>query len=198
MNKQIENAVLGYVGKESRQDVLQSGDHVVSLIEMRVLNSRVNWDESDKTELPDFVDPTPQLGIMFGNEHGVQWHRFNIYGYVRWDELTDDQQGDDKYAQVVFGKTVYACKRHANGNLVRIKDKKRTEDAESFLDQFLACVNGTGKTVADACAEAIAGKTEFVVSLEDDEYEGKDQIRVSGFSKVKQLGSTTEDEDFGS
>ena len=107
MKKSIQNAVLGYVAKESRGARLTVGKHIVKLVEWLVLHSRVQWDGQEKTSLPEFVDPTPQLGIMFRDENGnVGWHRFNVYGYRRWDDLTDEQQSSDQYEKVVFGSPI--------------------------------------------------------------------------------------------
>ena len=67
-NKSVQDAVLGYIGKESRGAKLASGKHEVKLVESQVLHSRVKWDGDEKANLPPFIDPTPQLGVMFRNE----------------------------------------------------------------------------------------------------------------------------------
>lgn len=185
MNESIQNAVLGYTAKENRQDRLDEGTHVVTLAEFLVLNSRIQWDKDQKDSLPEFLDPTPQLGIKVSSPEGVAFHRFNTYGYMRWDELTEAKRADDKYEKCVFGQTVYACKRNAKGELTRIKDPKRTSDAESFLDQFMAALNMTGRTVGEGLPIAIAEKVEFSIDIEVEQYDGKDQYNVTNFSRVK-------------
>lgn len=188
VSKSIQDAVLGYVAKESENGPrLEAGDHEVRIVEWKITNSRIKWSGETKENLPEFTDPTPQLGIMFRNDAGeVGWHRFNVFGYKRWDDLSDKQQASGDYEKVTFGSSVYACKQSKSG-LVRQKDNKRTEGAQSFLDQFMAACGHTGDTVGDAMPGIEENKETFIVTLEDDEYDGETSVRVAGFSKVKEL-----------
>jgi len=183
----IQDAVLGYTSKESRGDKLEAGHHEVSITEWKITNSRIQWDGNEKTHLPLFQDPTPQLGIMFRNAEGdVGWHRFNVYGYKRWDDLSDAQQKSGDYEKQKFGQQVYACKQTKAG-LVRQKDSKRTAGAQSFIDQFMASVGRTGETVGAAMPSVKDNKETFMVTLEDEEYDGDSSVRVAGFNKEKAL-----------
>ncbi len=195
MNKSIQNAVLGYTAKESSQDRLPAGNHVVSIVDWRVLHSRIEWNGDPKAKLPEFSDSTPQLGVMFRGKEGIAFHRFNIWGFARFDELTDEQQGSDKFAKVVFGETVYACKVQGDGQLVRIRDKKRCADAESIIDQFMASVGKTGVSIGDAMADLVASEHELTITVEDDEYNGKDQLKVTRFNKA--VATVEADGEFG-
>lgn len=192
VKQSIQNAVLGYVAKESRGAQLKAGIFIVKIVDWLILHSRIKWDGDLKDNLPDFIDPTPQLGIMFRSENGdVGWHRFNAYGYKRWDDLTDVQQKSDKYEAVTFGQQVYACKQTKDG-LVRIKDTKRTSGAESFIDQFMACIGHTGSTVEVGLKDAMANGLEFEVELEYEDYEGEDSLKVKSFNSLSDTSS-----DFG-
>lgn len=183
----IQDAVLGYVSKESRGDTLEAGKHEVSITEWKIMHSRVKWNGEEKSNLPGFTDPTPQLGIMFRDSAGsVGWHRFNVFGYKRWDDLTNAQQEGGDYEKVIFGLSVYACKQTKAG-LVRQKDNKRTEGAQSFLDQFMASVGRTGETIGVGVAAIHKSKETFMITLEDDEYDGETSVKVTGFNKVKEL-----------
>lgn len=192
INQSILNAVLGYTSKESRQSQLAAGTHVVQLVEWKVLHSRIKWDGTEKDKLPDFTDPTPQLGLMFRGEAGVAWYRANMLGYKRYDELTEEEQASDKYEKVVFGETAYACTTY-KGKLVRIKDKKRTADALSIVDQIMTAFGITGETIGDTMDTVVGNETKISIKVEDDSYDGKAQIRITNFSEVKQVV-----EDFGS
>jgi hypothetical protein len=186
MNKQIQDAVLGYTSKESsRQDKLGTGEHTVSIVEWKVLHSRINWDESEKDSLPEFADPTPQLGLMFHNEEGVAWYRANMLGYKRWEDLTEDQQNSNEFERVVFGDQAYACK-NVKGQLVRIKDKKRTEDAQSIVDQIMSAVGMTGQKIGDAMDTVVGNGTKLRITIDHEEYRGKTQTRIKNFTKVKE------------
>jgi hypothetical protein len=185
MNKKILNAVLGYESKESSNDRLEAGLHLVEITDCRVMNSRLTWKGAEKAELPGFADPTPQLGVEFRDESGaVAWHRFNFWGYQRWDELPEADQSSDKYEQVVFGETVYACEVQGD-DLVRILDPKRTSDAQSIVDQFIASVGMTGEKIGEIIDTLIGQK--LVIKIEDDEYLGKAQTRVASFDEEREL-----------
>lgn len=185
--KSIQDAVLGYISKESRGDKLEAGNHEVTIAEWKIMHSRIKWDGSEKTNLPPFVDPTAQLGIMFRDSEGnVGWHRFNVWGYKRWEDLSDVQQKSGDFEKVTFGAQVYACKQTAKG-LVRQKDTKRTNGAQSFIDQFMSACGHTGETVGDALPVIMDNKEAFIVNLEDDEYDGDVSVKVAGFNKVKEL-----------
>lgn len=194
ISKSIQNAVLGYTPKENSSERLAAGTHKVMLTAYVVLTSRLNWDLTPKAELPEFSDPTPELGIEFKDEAGaVQWHRFNMWGYKRWDELSDTDQADDSYCKVLFHGVPYACK--VNGNKkIRIKDSKRTADAQSFVDQFFTSLGMIGVPVQEALDSALEKKIPFTVKLVDDEYNGKAQVKVKGFNKDSGVVASAEGE----
>jgi hypothetical protein len=186
-DKSIQNAVLGYQTKESRGEKLKAGTHEVSLTDWQIMHSRIKWDGSEKEVLPDFSDATPQLGIMFRDAEGnVGWHRFNMLGYKRWDDLSDKQQESGKFERVTFGEQVYACKQQANG-LVRIKDEKRTAGAHSFVDQFVAAVGRTGQTVGEALPAMLESGEKFAVTLVDDDYGDDTNVKVKSFASVEAM-----------
>lgn len=185
MNKKILNAVLGYETKESSSDRLGAGHHLVSITDVKPMDSRHKWNGDEKDELPDFSDPTPQLGVEFKNDEGaVAWHRFNFWGYQRWNELPEADQVSDKYEQVVFGETVYACEVKGD-DLVRILDTKRTADAQSIVDQFIAAVGMTGEKIGEVL-DTLVGQN-LVIKIEDDEYLGIAQVRITNFEKEREL-----------
>ncbi|RLI35296.1 hypothetical protein DRO66_07500 [Candidatus Bathyarchaeota archaeon] len=187
MKKSIQEQVMAYESKESQQgEKLQAGVHEVHLSAWKVTHSRVKWDGDEKPNLPEFDDPTPQLGIEFRNADGdVGWHRFNMTGFARWEDLTDKQQADDKHVKVIFGEQVYACKQTANG-LVRIQDVKRTNAAHSFVDQFFAAMNQTGQTIGVGMARMLDSKEKFSVTLKNDPYGDNDHnVKVKSFNRQK-------------
>lgn len=194
MNKAIQDAVLGYTAKESSsEDRLGSGEHVVSIVEWKVTHSRIQWDGSEKDNLPGFADATPQLGFKMraDGDGGVAWYRANMAGFKRWDELTEAQQGDGKHEKVLFGDTAYACKL-VKGQLVRIKDKKRTMDALSIVDQIMSALGMTGQRIGDAMDTVVGEGTLMRIKIKIEDYDGKPQTRISGFSAVKEESIVSE------
>ena len=185
MNKKVLNAVLGYESKEASKDRLEAGLHAVEITDCKPMDSRTKWNGDEKDTLPDFADPTPQLGVEFRDESGaVAWHRFNFWGYQRWDELPEADQASDKYEQVVFGETVYACEVQGD-DLVRILDPKRTADAQSIVDQFIAAVGMTGEKIGEIIDTLVGQK--LIIKVEDDEFLGVAQTRVTNFELEREL-----------
>ena len=193
MNKNVQSAVLGYVAQESdQQELLGEGTHIVSIAEWKVLHSRIKWNGEEKAKLPDFSDPTAQLGLMFKNDDGnLAFYRANMMGYRRWEDLTEAEQTSDKYERVTFGDQVYACKL-IKGKLVRVTDKKRTAGAHSIVDQIMASVGMTGQSIGDAMDTVVGNATKLSITIVEEEYDGKTQYKVKSFSKVKEAVS-----DFG-
>ena len=188
MNKSIENAVLGLIAKEPTGNLLKAGEHIVKLLEWKPTHSRLEWDGSEKKNLPEYDDPTPQLAVMIGNTEGISFHRFNVFGFTQWPELTDDQQASEEYVKVIRNDKAYACKRNAKGKLVRIKSPKKTKDAESMLDNFMAVVGMTGKSVGEL-GLAVQGQTQFGAKIEDESYtslqgELKTSTKITRWSSV--------------
>jgi len=192
MDKNIQKAVLGFVATDDlgRQDKLPTGRHLVSILEWKVLHSRIKWNGEAKDNLPEYEDPTPQLGIMLGNEEGVTWHRFNLAGFTRWNELTAKQQEDDKFEKVVAGEQVYACERNKSGQLVRISHDRRTHDAHTFINRFMSVMDCTGVSIGEALPALVETKAKLVIEIEDDEYQGKDQLKVTSFESETALVSS--------
>lgn len=185
-NNSIENAVLGFVPQENLQDQLGVGTHTVTVVEYRVTHSREQWDGSPKENLPEFEDATPQLGVMFRNDKGIAFHRFNMYGYARWEDLSDKQQASGKYHKVQFGNRLYACEEK-NGSLIRVRDPKRCRDAESFVNQFVSAVGMTGKPLGESLPLMVSDKVELNIVVENDPYEGSDYAAVKSFRKAAEL-----------
>lgn len=186
MIESIQNAILGYVAKESTYQDLPEGNHNVQLVEWRPLHSRITWKGEEKDDLPDFQDPTPQLGVIFRGEEGSIVHRFNIFGYKQWKDLTDEQQADDKYEKVIFRERAYACKT-VKGKLVRIQDEEKTAGAHAILDRFMAILNMTGKAVSDL-DEVVADGRQLQITVESDPYPGKEgKVKIANFSEVGEL-----------
>ena len=196
MDKNILKAVLGFVATDDlgRQDKLPTGRHLVSILEWKVLHSRVKWNGEAKDNLPEYQDPTPQLGIMLGCEAGVTWHRFNLAGFTRWAELTEKQQADDKYEKVIAGERVYACQRDAKtGVLVRVANERRTHDAHTFINRFMSVMEMTGVSIGEALPTLVESKAKLVIEVEADEYDGRDQTKVTSFESENALVATSDE-----
>ncbi len=193
IQKSVLNAILGYTSKEnSRQSQLEAGKHVVTLAEWKPLHSRIKWNGEEKENLPNFDDPTPQLGLMFRCDDGVAWYRANMVGFIRHDELTEEEQASDKYEKVLFRETAYAC-TSKNGKLYRLKSKKRTADAQSIVDQIMTAFGMNGHSIGDVMDTLVGEETKIIITIEDDSYDGKAQTKITNFAEVKELV-----DDFGS
>lgn len=172
-----------YVSKLVEFMKLPEGDNDVRLVSYHISDSFHNFDGSLKAELPAYTNPAGQLITTWvsltGN--GGLTVRNQDTGYVRYSELTDEQINSGKYTDV----NGYACMiEKKSGKLVRIESEERTKVCENILDQlFTACGLPEGSSVNDLDS-VIANKTPVRVTVVNDPYEERDQLRISKFRKI--------------
>jgi len=97
-------------------------------------------------------------------------------GWLKFADLTDEEVKSKKFINV----NDYACAK-VDGKLMRIEDTAKTATCDRIFDRFMNAIGAEPGSGLDAVDEAIANKTEFMVIVTNDEYEGKDQLRIAGF-----------------
>lgn len=195
------NSFFGGVTVEAPEfKLLDAGEQLVRLVNHEELDSFTQYSGEPKPETKEYEVPTPQLAITVvaaepGKSGGLT-HRFNGQGYVKYDELTDEQKQDEAYLNI----DGYAACLHSydektdtyvpdpeNGTLMaRIVDEKRTRDCKNILMQF--CSAAQLKQDANLFDELSRIESDpeatFIVNVTVEEYNGKDQYRLSGFKKA--------------
>jgi hypothetical protein len=163
-------------------NLLQPGEHVVRIIRAEEITSFQQFNGEEKPKLPAWKDATPQLAITVvsaeeGKSGGLT-HRFNGRGYVKYDELSDEQKASGEWED----HGGYACSLNDDDILVREESEADTKDCANIINQFASSLGiKEGTKLGKGIAIAIAEQTKFRVTVVNEPYKGKDQLRLSRF-----------------
>jgi hypothetical protein len=167
---------------------LPVGDHLATIKEVDPTNDRLGSirNPSPKSVLPPWTDATPQLAIMFvasvGETVRTIWHRFNLKGFVKHEDLHDTAFCEAEGISVQQAKALAKASEPAGreGYAVmkktgtRIPSVTRTNAALNILNQFFAdCGLPTGSEIADLPGSKV------MITVEDQVYEGKTTRKVT-------------------
>lgn len=175
--------LMNYVSKLVEFMKLPEGDNDVRLVSYHISDSFHNSDGSLKAELPAYKNPAGQLILTFiglANNGGITV-RLNDTGFRKYAKLSDDEIASGKYTDV----NGYACTVDTqSGKLVRVESEENTRTCENILDQFFASCQIPEGSGIDALDAVIANKTPIRVTVVNDPYEERDQLRISKFRKI--------------
>jgi len=186
-------------GEVNKNVVLLSyGKHHCKIVKAWETDSRhrSSSDSDLKTdnELGEWIDPTPQVAVMFQGidpdtekPTGVIIRRFNLKGYTRFEELDDElvkscfQSGTESYAVHEVTHT-------------RIASEERTMQAINIFNEFLdACGIPIGYTFeGDDPLEVLIGK-EINIVVDRKTYDGRNIPVVTKVEAVKEEITDTEE-----
>lgn len=155
------------IGAYFKSQGLKVGTENVRAAKMSLTDSFSNFDGTPRpaSQLPEWTDPTIQLAVTFASleGHGVHTHRFNLQGFRRWNELTEEAQKDDAYVQVGD----YACTVEDNDEIARELDETRSATAIGMLDQLFSALSlPIGSSVYAKDGKTDDGKPDPKKSLE--------------------------------
>lgn len=129
-----------------------------------------------KTTVPPWKDATEQLAVVFKNDKGVGTRRFNATGYVRFDELSDEERPN--YTEM--GEDGYAVHNETG---MRVVSEERTKQCHNILNQFMeACGLPIGSKI-----ESLAG-CNVSAEVKIKTYDNKDVPVIGSFRPVKEKG----------
>lgn len=163
---------------------LDFGEYQVTIQGLKVLDSRIkDWKGTKKTNLPKYVDFTPQIGtrLVSTEGEGSIVHRFNLLAFDKWDDLSAEEQESGKFEPV----NGYACVADDDGELIRTPSEKGMRGVVNIQAQVAHALGMTGETFAEALDKAMQQKTVFGIRVEPHEYDGRVYPRVAGFFPVK-------------
>lgn len=131
---------------------LGKGNVIVRIGRFELLTSfDADFRGTPKQNMPKWNDSTAQVAITFTSAEpekpGAITHRFNTRGFVRMDDLTEDQLAalKKKYGEVAEDQGYLLVKK--DGQLVRAKDEARTKSALNILNSLMyaiGCPEGSG------------------------------------------------------
>lgn len=179
-----------YQSKPVVANLLPVGEHRVKIIQGMELDSFTSHDGSKKEKEFPWVNPTDQylIHVVSVENKGSLIHRLQGQGWKKFADLTDDEIKSKKFTNLEG----YACIKGKLG-MERILDEKKTAQCDRIFDRFMNAIGAPEGSTLDAVDEAIASKTEFMVIVTNDEYEGKDQLRISGFKPVSKEVAVNQD-----
>ena len=172
-----------FVSKAVSGNILPVGEHRVRLAQAFETDSFRNSDGSLKADLPSWKTPTDQLYMLCVSVEGKGsiGHRLQGKAWRKFDQLTDAEIASKKFINV----DGYACVKAKDGSVDRIPDEKGLEACSRIFDRFMNAVGlPEGSTIEDLDG-VIADKTEFLIVVVNDEYEGKDQYRIKSFKPAQ-------------
>jgi len=175
-------SILNYRSKTPMFNSLGEGEHRVKLVKYMTSDSFTNYDGTMKKDLPGHNTPCPQLiiSVVAVNNSGALVHRVNLGAYRKFNELTEKELKTGKFSDI----DGFACIADKSGKLQRIPDEEREQSCISILDQLFHALQLPEGSGLDDLDTAIAGKTEFVVNVVNEPYDGRDQMRISKFKKA--------------
>jgi hypothetical protein len=174
--------------------IKKAGDYVMAITNFEFINSfEKNFNHELKDNLTELIeqgkhwcDPTPQIAVTLGDKdgQGVITHRFNAKGYLQKDDPEVSKKMLDKDNIMVIGK--YVCQQSDEG-WERIEAPEKTESALRMLFTFLNKLGFTDEEmdVVTALERAMKDKYYIVVTVDEEEYEGKDRLVITKFSRAK-------------
>ena len=171
-----------YQSKPVVSNLLPVGEHRVRIIEAFETDSFTSHDKTRKDKEFGWENPTDQFLIHVASveNKGSLIHRLQGQGWKKFDALTDEEIKSKKY-QNIDG---YACIKTKTG-LARIEDEAKTLQCNRIFDRLMNAVGAPEGSGIDVLDQAIADKTEFMVVIVNDEYEGKDSLKIASFKPVK-------------
>ena len=163
-------------------NLLPAGEHVVRIVRSESTTSFNQFDGTEKSDLPAWNDPTPQLAITVvaaeEGKSGGMTHRLNGRGYVKMSELTAEQLASGDFQD----ENGYACTINNENLLVRVVSEKHTQECANILNQFANALGIKEGSKLDKGIEDAKDKgTKFVINIVNKPYGGKDQLRIEKF-----------------
>lgn len=197
MNYLIEN----FQSTESTGgNLLGAGKHLAKLVLAVVCHSfERDFKGTPKENLPEWADPTPQLGVTFKAKDGVISDRLNFGAYQRYDELPEDVRKSGKIALLdKNGKKVihklarageYACIVDNDGDLIRIPDEERIAKAHARISSMFNALGMEPKSGVKELMDALSKDQlpEIEIVVKETEYDGNVVHEIASFRTARKL-----------
>ena len=119
-------------------------------------------------------------------------HRFNGCGYRKYEDLSKEELDSGKYENI----DGYACYKDNEGDIVREESEENTQACANIINQFASALQiEEGTELMPALEEAIASQKTFRVTVKNEPYDGKDQLRLARFRSLATVAVSDEFED---
>jgi len=167
-----------YASRAVISNLLPAGEHRVKVIQGMEIDSFTSHDGTKKDKEFPWVSPTDQflIHVVSVENKGSLIHRLQGQGWKKFADLTDEEIKSKRFTNLED----YACVKGKLG-MERIEDAGKTAQCDRIMDRFMNAIGAEEGSGLDAVDKAIADKTEFMIVVVNDEYEGKDQLKISSF-----------------
>lgn len=190
MSNQIQPINIGYKSAIVTGNVLPVGSYTGQIIKVLDTNSFVQNPTTGETkaELPEWVDPTPQIAIVFkaDDNQGVITERFQCLGYLKADDEKFTALSAKQKALFYVGNRNYVIKVADN---TRTKSSENTQSCKDILDQFFTRMKmPEGSDLTDIVGKRVA----FTVVENDKGKNGRldrDSVRPIGNNSTNESAS---------
>ena len=172
-----------FVSTATQVNLLKAGkNQSVKISRYQMTDSRHNFDGTDKENLPEYEDGTPQLAVVFVSTtgDGVITHRYNGQGFKKYADLPAKDIQSGRFLDI----DGYACTRDKKGNVVRIEDEQKTEACKSILSGLFNSLGLPVGSGMDGLDRAVQDGYELAIDVVSEDYEGKEQLRVKRTRKA--------------
>ena len=169
---------------------LPEGEHIVRLSRAEEVDSFTAFSGEPKPELPAWTNPTDQLAytVVSAEEGkvGSLTDRLNGQGWKKMKDLTEKERQSGKFESI----DGWACKT-VNNKIVRVEDKEKTQICDNIAMQFATAIgieeSEDEGAFGQGLEDAIESRTTFRVTVKVENYDGKDQYRITRFKSVSQV-----------
>jgi hypothetical protein len=166
------------------------GEHEFKIKMSRGIDSFTNANGKQKDNLPEWVNPTPQILLLLEatDGSGQHYHRLNGCGWKKMEDLTKAELESENFSE----SHGYAIKLDEKGeNWIRIEKPENTEACGNILNQFFYALGlPYGTTLDKGLERAKADGYVFMATITKEAYQdpesGKesDQFRMKNFRRV--------------
>ena len=179
-----------YSSKAVVTNLLPVGEHRVKIIQGMEIDSFTSHNGDKKEKEYPWENPTDQylIHVVSVEGKGSLIHRLQGQGLKKFQDLTDEEIKSKKFTNLEG----YACIKTKTG-YARVEDSAKTAQCDRIFDRFMNALGAPEGSGLDFVDQAIADKTEFMIIVTSDEYDGKDQRRISGFKPVSAEVKATSD-----
>jgi hypothetical protein len=181
-----------FESEETSSEVLKAGQHACRLISWAGIHSMMDNKGNIKNKVTEYEDVTPQVYCVFGSTEnkGAIAHRFQLEGYLHYDELSDKERESGKYTCSTEGYALIEKK----GKFFRVQDEDNTASARRILSQAMAGMGIPAGSGLNALDDVCEDKLEFNVIVKEKSYDGKTYQEVSAIRKLAPVIANIADE----
>lgn len=145
---------------------LSEGTHIAHIVTVAKTDSFRNFVTDGPEKDREWVNPTLQIGIVFGSKEGTFVYRFSLKGFEKYDETAPDDRDLLDYGCKKSEGRGYLLAADKDGNFHRVESENNTSKAERIFADMLRSLGlkneldaaETSEQEVDAAIEFLKGR----------------------------------------